>query len=403
MEKPQEGDVAARIDGSSATWAALSAVLCAVQPSFAQHPSFPGEDKQGWTLEQIQFRMSTLDQRGKGFQSQASVANEAGSENTIVFQPMVRLVLHQSDNIQHDIVLPVDIISAASPDAVDVIAGASRVQESAGVDTQTRYHATENLRFMVRYGFSIEENLGSIFGGFQSQHDFADDNTTVSFSGNVIHDFFANYRRDGTRFPGKVRRNTFNANVTFRQLLSPTTIVSGSYGATYQRGFLASSFNSAPIDGGGRYKEKFPNDRLRHALGVGIAQHVPVTRTTIKGRYRLYYDDFSITGHTANLEAYQYLGNHFLALGSYRFHRQSHASFYADSFPRNLPPDQPRTSDSDLDQFIANEIGAKLSYYTAPPQQTWSSNHEIHVGYRYYTRTNGLRIHIVSFGYGKTF
>ncbi len=354
----------------------------------------------GWALEEFQFRVGVYDQRGKGFQSVASLQNEAGSEDTVIFQPLLRVKLRQSDRVNHEIVVPVDIISAASPNAVDAISSASAIQESAGLDIRSQVAVTDNQRVATRYGFSVEENLGSAFIGLDYERDLAQDNATLHLGTHFVYDYFNDYRRDGRRLPDRSERATFNANIAASQILSPTTIAFASYGFTYQQGQLSSSFNTAPITGGGRYKERFPNSRLRHAISATIAEHLPKSRSTLKASYRYYRDDFDINAHTARFEAYQYMGSRWLGHLSYRLYWQNRASFYADSFPRDLPIDQPRTSDSDLDRFFAHEIAAKISY--ALGNDFWTSS-RIDLGYLRYQRTNHLHVDLVSFGYAVTF
>jgi hypothetical protein len=57
-----------------------------------------------------------------------------------------------------------------------------------------------------------------------------------------------------------------------------------------------------------REPERMPRTRLRHAVAVGINQHIPRTRTTLKVGYRFYDDDFDLRAHTPYAMLYQWLG-----------------------------------------------------------------------------------------------
>ncbi len=73
----------------------------------------------GWGLERFAMRFGVFQQDGAGgYQSQASVDRHArGSEQTWIFQPMLYARIRQSQNVHHDVYIPVDVITAASTDA----------------------------------------------------------------------------------------------------------------------------------------------------------------------------------------------------------------------------------------------------------------------------------------------
>jgi hypothetical protein len=91
-------------------------------------------------------------------------------------------------------------------------------------------------------------------------------------------------------------------------------------------------------------------------LAAFVAQYVPLTRSTFRARYRYYLDSVDLRAHTAELEAFQYLGR-FLRLGlSYRYYRQTSARFFTVSAPAGYAgTTTPRTADSDLAAFHAHE------------------------------------------------
>jgi hypothetical protein len=96
-------------------------------------------------VEQMAFRFSIFQQEGRGLQSQAEIdrtpgaAIQRGSEHAWIFQPMLSAIIRQDRNTTHSLTLPVDIVTAASPDALnpDVQTNASRENEAAGLDLVT--------------------------------------------------------------------------------------------------------------------------------------------------------------------------------------------------------------------------------------------------------------------------
>ena len=84
----------------------------------------------GWTIEDVQLRTSYLSQSGKGFQSEAGPQRGPGSERTTIWEPYALIRIRQNDHIVHEITVPADFVTAASPDALDAISSASRRNES---------------------------------------------------------------------------------------------------------------------------------------------------------------------------------------------------------------------------------------------------------------------------------
>lgn len=351
-----------------------------------------------WPITEHQFSFGLYDQLGTGFQSQAGEIGEAGSEDAVIFQPQMRFALEQSEAIRHEINLSLDVITAASPDAIDAVSQASKWQEAVVVGVETTVDRNADDQLAVRAAIAREENLLSAAAGVTGRREFADDNTTVSLSLDGVFDIFDDYRRDGRTIDVRVYRRTGSANLSVGQILSPTTIAWATYGLTYQSGQLATPHNTAPIDLGGRYKERMPDHRWRHAIGVKVAQRLPAQQLTIRAGYRFYRDSFAINAHTADVEVYRDLGERVRARVSYRVHHQSAARFYAESFPRNMEVDEPRTSDSDLDELWAHEVGARLLFELGGLHPKLSGI-TADVSYDRYVRTNGLAVDVAAAGY----
>jgi hypothetical protein len=360
-----------------------------------------GDEEQGWAVEDFRFAFAYLDQRGTGFQSKAGPGLR-GSENIIVIAPVLYASLRQTESVRHEIFLPVDIVTSASTNALDAISSASAVTEAADLDVATRVDLSEDAGFNVRYGVHWEEPMTSLFFGGGIGFEMAEDNATLGVDVLGIVDMFDTLLPDG-RDVGLGVKWTGSANVSFSQILSPTTIAWIGYGLTVQRGRLETTYNSVPIEGTlDRLNELFPESRLRHAFSARIAQHIPMTRSTLRGGYRFYIDDIAVRAHTADVEAFQYLGPHVLLSASYRFHTQTAAEFFSPSIPQTFDQTLPRTADSDLAAFDAHEAGGRFTYLFHPRGSTIISNEHFHIGYSRYFRPN-LRIDSFSMTYGLSF
>jgi hypothetical protein len=309
---------------------------------------------------------------------------------------MVLIGIRQSSKIHHEVVIPVDIVSAASVNAIDIVSHASGVNEAVGVELTSRFDESPDDQLSTHLSWHEEEPFGSGSFGVGYTHAMADDNAVLGVSSQATFDRFDNILPSGKRH-GRLNRTTVNGNLSLSQLLSPTTVFDASYGLTFQQGALQTSYDSVPLFGGvGRLPELFPRARTRHAAQARLAQLFPATHTTLRVAYRYYWDSFDLAAHTAELELHQYLASRLIARGSYRYYTQTGVDFFATAFSPDTDASQSRTSDSDLAPFHSQELGLKL-LWLARGQNT------LDVGLVRYFRSNGLSAYILSFGYGGRF
>jgi hypothetical protein len=353
----------------------------------------------GWKIEDVQFRSTYLSQSGKGFQSEAGPMTGPGSERTTIFEPWALMTIRQNDHIVHEVTVPADFVTAASPDALDAMTSASRRNESVTVEVRTSITRSERDTLTTRISGHIEEPLSSGTAGVGWRRTFADDNAAVAVNGNLTIDGFDDRSQNGS-YLGKAIRETTNANLSATQLLSPSTVLDGSYGITYQHGTLQNTWNAVPIVGLAPAAEHFPPNRVRHAVSARLAQHIPLTHSTLKVWYRYYADDFRLRAHSVEVSAYQYLVNWLYVRGGYRFHRQTGVDFFTTSLAERPPDNLSRTADSDLAPFDANEwsfemvvIGERAPRWL----RAWSVSAEV----LRYVRTNDLTINVVSLAIGR--
>jgi hypothetical protein len=380
-------------------------VICAVFAASALRPAHadPSDAEiigldPGWQVEDVQLRTSYLDQRGAGFQSQGGAVGTPGSESMYIIQPSAFFTIRQSARVVHTVAIPLDAITAASPDAVDATTSASRRNTAGDFDLRSAIKVSEHDTFTTRVVVHAEEWLGGGTIGAGWRRSFADDNATLAITGSFGADVFDNHDHFGD-FLGKTARETTSLNLSASQLLSPTTVIDGSYGVTYQHGTLRTGWNAVPTADGMLTDEVLPRDRVRHAASVRIAQHIPLTRSTIKARYRAYLDDFGLHAHTVDASVYQYLASWLYVRGGYRYHRQTSVDFFTTALPAGFDDVTTlRTADSDLAALHANEVSFQVSTVRdRGPLAKWSVSAEL----LRYQRSNDLRITAVSFGIGK--
>jgi hypothetical protein len=382
--------VAAR---TSAALIALAGVAAA-EPVLGTDAQIIGSDP-GWRVEDVQLRTMFLDQRGHGFQSQDGPLTGPGSEAMTIFEPFALFRIRQSDTIVHEVTLPVDIITAASPDAVDATTQASRRNEAIDIDVRSTFKRSDTDTITTRLMAHYEEPLSSGTIGAGWKRSVADDNAILGVSANLTVDGFDNHDQFGD-YLGKTQREAFNLNGSVSQLLSPTTVADASYGGTFEHGTLTNGWNAVPILGMHAAGDFVPRDRTRHAFAGRIAQHVPSTHSTLKLWYRFYVDDWGITAHSVELDAYQYVLPWLYVRGGYRFHHQSAATFYTDGLVPPVMNTVIRTSDSDLADFDAHEWSVQVATVRRRDVPWLLSAEVLH-----YWRTNDLQITAVSLTLGR--
>jgi hypothetical protein len=349
------------------------------------------------TVESVRLRLSYYDQNGHGYQSQAERQGTfgKGSEMLLVEQPQLELVATQG-KLTHRLWVPVDIVTAASADALDIVSSASRKNEAGSVDLTTTYHADGGTDASLRVAVHMEEPFRSFQMGTGFNHSFAEDNAVISASLNQTLDEFDRFDIQGTR-KGRVYRTSTNANLGLTQLLSATTVGHVGYGGTIQLGELSNTWNAVPLDSGRLGLEHLPRTRYRHALDARIVQALPWA-AALHASYRLYTDSWRILAHTFEGSVFQRLSRVLYLRLSYRFHTQDAPPFWTASA---APTAWYRTADSDLAQLHAHTLGGG-AVLDLPSVGNVQSLH-IDLGYDRYFRSNDLRANVYTCGVGFRF
>src|SRR5262249_46976305 len=177
---------------AGAALAVLAAGFGIAPPAAGDPPSFSDSDILGAPppyirIEAVNFRYTHFDQDGTGYQSRAAVhrgpgaelqytgpRGGPGSEWATVEQPQAEINAKQGARITHRIWLPIDIVTAASPDGIDAVSTASRQNEAGSVDWTTSYKANDKTTLSFRNGFHNEENWRSWNTGASFARSFAE-------------------------------------------------------------------------------------------------------------------------------------------------------------------------------------------------------------------------------------
>jgi hypothetical protein len=378
--------------------ASATAVAVPVTTSPPSDGAILGVRSDAFVVDAIMMRISSFDQFGHGYQAQGGpTPMSPGSERVTIFEPQLELDASQGERVRHRITLPVDIVTNASPDAIDVVSSASRHVEAGSIDWATTYRLDAQSDASINAGLHLENPFRSWHGGFGASHGFADGDTVVSAGLVEVFDWFDRFNIHGTRF-GRTDRSSTTASVGVTQILTTTTIVNINYGVTLQRGELGNTWNSVPMTSSTRGPEVLPDERLRHALVARAAQYLPWD-SALHLYYRFYEDDWGLVAHSAAVELLQRLSPELTIGAFYRFHRQSGVDFFTTLA---APGSELQTADSDLAPFDSQTIGGHVAVDVPVEGATIRALH-FELGYDHYVRTNDLRTEIVTCATGYRF
>jgi hypothetical protein len=351
----------------------------------------------GLRLESVTTRITAFDQFGTGYQAQGGpTPTSPGPERAVILEPELELVMTQGDRLTHRVFVPVDVVTSASPDAIDVVSAASRHVEGGSIDWTTSYKATRAWELSIRNALRLEEPFRSWHSGLGVRRSFADEATVVSAGVLDVFDWFDRFGIDGHRH-GHADRNGTTGSVSLTQVLTPTTVANVNYGVTVMEGELGNTWNSVPLSTGDRGAEILPARRTRHALVARASQWLP-WNGALRLYYRFYADDWGIVAHSAEGHLMQRLTPELYVGGYYRFHRQSGAYFFT-----TLANDDGslRVADSDLAPLDSQTIGGKV-VIDLPMTGSIRALH-LELAVERYVRSNDLQMNIVSWSTGFRF
>jgi hypothetical protein len=362
-----------------------------------------GHSPTAFRIDSITTRITAFDQSGSGYQSQAGPLLGPGSERTTILEPQVEIVASQGDRIKHRVWIPLDIVTAASPDAVDLrrnkvdaVSSASRQNTAGTLDWAATYRISDDSEATVDAGLHLEEPFRSWHGGMSGTHEFGDGALSVSAGLLEVFDWFDHFDIQGFR-SGRINRSSTTGSVGATQILTPTTLVGVNYGLTIQKGELGNTWNTVPLTTVKLGPELLPTERARHSI-VGRASQFLPWNGALHLYYRFYTDDWGIRASSVEGDLMQRLTSTLYVGALYRFHTQTGARFFTTRAAPSLPL---RTSDSDLAPLEAHSFGGKVVLDVPGPSDIRTLHFDL--AFERYTRTNDLQVNVVTWGTGYKF
>ncbi len=387
----------------SKRWAAFAAAVLALaalaRPCAADEASARVLDTSVLRVLSAGMRVTAFVQDGHGYQSQAGGGLGPGSEHAHIFEPQLEIVMAHGERLTHRLWVPVDMVTAASPNSIappDMTSGASRRVEGGTVAWTGTYRASRVLDVSMTEAMRVEQPLRSWTSGVGFRRSFADEATVLSASTLEVYDWFDRFDIHGRRY-GHADRNGTTGSVSLTQVLTPTTVANVNYGVTVLEGVLGNTWNSVPLASGVRGAELLPNERVRHALVLRASQWLP-WNGALRFYYRFYADDWGLVASSVEGQLSQRLAPQLYVTGYYRFHTQTGVSFFTTRAPVDATL---RVADSDLAPLDSHTVGGRIAL-DLPVTGRVRAVH-LEVGVERYVRTNDLQMDNVTCASGFLF
>lgn len=254
-------------------------------------------------------------------------------DSTTIVTPMVLIQKDVFEETSLSFQYLADIQSCASVDVVSTASPSKGYKE-------TRHSFT--------LGIQHRRQLTTMGGGFSysTEHDYI----SHAFLANVSQELFQRNFTVGLGLSirwdeiGRVNDDFFEedltgvaANISLTQLISPRWIGQFIYSLEYLDGYQSSPYRLVPVgsestvDAAFSVPETHPSQRFRNAFTGRLKENV-AERWYLEQSLRLYFDTWGLTAQTVLLQAYWQVSLPVTLRFRYRFHNQSGADFYRESY-----------------------------------------------------------------------
>lgn len=275
--------------------------------------------------------------------------------------------------------------SQASPLGVVPLAGSHDIRRGLDVTSGVAFGPA---RFIPEFSYSKENDYISYSGALNGTYDLNNKNTTLNAGWSHSYDQVLSNPFTYIRSTAIKNSDDFVLGVT--QLLGPRTIFSANATFTYEHGYLNDPYRSVVFDETSLDPnahvilngEKRPSERSQEAILLTLTQSFPALNASVEGTYRFYHDSYGIDAHTMGVGWFQKFGRSVVVSPSFRYYRQSSASFYGIQFPGD-----PANDPSRVPRFYSSDYRLSfLETYTLGIEAdiTLHDQWHLHLGYQRY-------------------
>jgi hypothetical protein len=288
----------------------------------------------------------------------AAIFVRGDTDATTVISPHVGVrARFNEDRTTADVGYTADIWTSAS---IDIRTAATKpvTEQRDQIDAAVN-HEFDDVSIGGSYYFSGENDYWSHGVGVRSTQDLPNGTTTLEESFRFAHDTVGRSGDDEFSRP----LSTYGLRLVMTQILSGKALVQGVWEGAYRQGFQSSPYRFVGLGGDGQcggtaalcVPEAHPDTRIRNAF-VLRGRYALSSDTSAGIGYRLYFDDWGVTAHTAGAQiAWLPLEDATLTL-RYRFYTQSAAAFYRSTYPEPAGGLRYATRDRELSPMFSNRL-----------------------------------------------
>lgn len=279
--------------------------------------------------------------------------------------------------------------------------------------------------WLPRYPTELDSYLeagGNLNSGFFAGVDILNSSGQVTIKNNNSE--FSWRPVDGFSLISDKKRNSYALSVSFSQILGKNTQMSLFADVVRQQGWLSNPMQRVYFADVANYfigdpasipnytsssntnvfmladdMERLPDNRLKVPIGIRLNQFINEV-LTVRTYYRYYFDDWGLRSHTASVELPIKISDKFTFYPSYRYYTQNQIDYFAP-FDSHLSTERYYTSDYDLSQYDAHQIGFGITYTDIFTKfRTWRFGlKSIDLKYNNYHRTTGLKANYIGIGF----
>lgn len=262
------------------------------------------------------------------------------------------------------VVVPAVKAAPGTVEAVDAITTASRpITGNAFEDfVKTRNEFTGALsrgNAAIEYYHSIESDYLARQLGASWNRDWNDQQFNLAVGTSLGWDDIEPLADDDTR-TAPDRKTTLHWNAVATQVLGPKTVVRWGVEMNQVAGLQHNPYRRVWA-GGTSAPERHPDRRSRRDAFVKVSQYLE-NRSSLRGDYRIYSDDWGVVSHETSAKLSQYVGRGVVVQYDYRWYTQSSAEFWREEYTATNGVDGFLTGDYRLGPLSSHLFGVALNF-----------------------------------------
>ena len=311
----------------------------------------------------------------------------------------------------------VDFYSSASTDNINNpfldpnhVSGASASDARAYVTVGwKKKNKKTNSERSIYAGLSSEFDVFSLSGGASFLKSSKDNNRSFYAKAMYFFDYWkliypVEFRNGEVSYLNTNIRHSFNLSLTGSTNLNKRMSFSVTTDFVAQTGLLSTPFHRVYFQNQELPRiEMLPSSRFKVPVGLRLNYHA-TDFLIVKTFYRYYWDNWSLTGHTAEITLPIKISQAFRVYPFYRYSSQNGARYFA-GFGEHLESEEFFTSDFDLSTLSSHKYGLGISVqplfgffrFGGGKKNRVTLVKAMDLRYAYYQRSDGLKAGVISF------